>query len=196
MFRRLENKLLRNINTPPEIVRQLMKTAISIGEIRKAVPSIPVMLYDKIPDNIPLDIWLSKISPKYKCVIILYLWDRTPEGAYGHFISILSHHPNTIEVFDSTAQEPDYLRNLQDYSTASSLGQGTLKILSNIRTNNYDGRYNSDLLQKKNMETCGRWCILRCLFGDYSEEQFASTIKSLSKKYKLSKDYLIVLLTM
>ena len=187
----IEKKLLRVIDTPSHVVKQLIMTPLTIGEIRRAVPDIPVELYNKIPDGAIISEWLKR-SPS-KCAILLYLWDKNKDGAYGHYISVLNRG-NVLEIFDSFANEPDGLREFLKPDKAKYLNQGKLKLLRGMGHN--EGRYNDKKLQNKNAECCGRWAILRCLFRDYDEETFANTIKKMAKKYGMTNDYLCVLLSL
>ncbi len=121
----------------------------------------------------------------HNALIILYLAEPT----YGHYVCLL-RRDNALELFDSTAREPDQLRGGLSPALASKLGQYRRQLVRAMRAaRDRDGlalRYNDIRIQPdgrdpetgRPSETCGWWCLLRALHSDLDEYQFVAFVEA------------------
>lgn len=124
--------------------------------------------------------WLSK-QPR-KAAIVLHRW--RPD--YGHWTCMFMQPGGKLQLFDSTAAEPDSLRDKQSAEDARALGQDRASIVRALRGE--PARYNDYPLQSSETQTCGRWCMLRLAMRKLSEDEFADTIYALAEHYGVPPD--------
>jgi hypothetical protein len=128
---------------------------------------------------------------------MLYKWGDT----YGHYIAACLQDSGDIQLFDSTATGPDNLQSLQSVEAAARFGQDRRRLLADIRQmteppgSSAGAYYQDQPVQEKGAETCGRWCALRVLFRDYSEDDFTEAFNNLSLKLNIPIDIIATLLT-
>jgi len=181
-------KISKNLPRIDEAAR-LSRVPLSMDAIRRAMPGCIVCMYDDIP-NMPLNEWLETVPDK--SAIILYRWS----GEYGHYIAACLQSCGDIQLFDSTATGPDDLRRLQTEEKAAGLGQERRRLLADIRQMTGAGAFYQDRpVQEKGAETCGRWCALRVVFRDFSEDDFTDAFNNLSVKLNIPIDILATLVT-
>lgn len=121
---------------------------------------------------------------------------------YGHWVCIIMDtNKNSIYFFDSYGTFPDdelkYIPNnfksvsKQDYAYLSQLFEQAMD-------DGYKIDYNEYVLQgaDEKISTCGRWCGIRLLLRNLSNDEFYKYIKLLSKNSGFSiLDFLITVLT-
>jgi len=189
----LGDKIILNLPRIEEAA-SLSRVPLSMEQLREAMPGCAIVLYDEIP-NIPLNKWLSTMPDK--SAIMLYKWGDT----YGHYIAACLQDSGDIQLFDSTATGPDNLQSLQTEEKAARFGQDRRRLLADIRQmtelpGSLAGAYYQDQpVQEKGAETCGRWCALRVLLRDYSEDDFTEAFNNLSVKLNIPIDIIATLLT-
>lgn len=162
-----------------------MNKSLSDIEISEALDNnCKVITYIELSKYKNIDQLLS--NKKY--IIILY---ETMQN-YGHWCCLFKTNKDTIEFFDSYGVLPDdelkYAYKFFRKKNNMILPHLTFLLLFCP----YKVEYNNYKFQKKgpNIATCGRWCIVRCLFSDYNIDEFYK----LFKKYK-NKDKVVLYLT-
>lgn len=124
---------------------------------------------------------------KHHQMILLF---PTTSDTMGHWIAVLCNN-KTITHFDSYGlswkQELGYSHNA--YTKQNLLGV----LYNKAMQDGYRVDYNHQRLQemRSGINTCGRWCAMRCRFSYLDSEEFAK----LFIKQKESPDYLITILT-
>ena len=176
-----------------ETARALVDVPVSMEQLRRALPGVHVVLYDEIPE-MPLDEWLR--SAPDRGAIMLYRWtDR-----YGHFVAVTLDDAGSVNLFDSMAGGPDSLRDRLDPAVASELGQGSLRLLKDIRlmtpAAQKKARYQDQRVQASRSETCGRWCALRVVFREFDEDEFTRSVHETARAFGMTPDVMVVLLTL
>lgn len=149
---------------------------------------VKVLSYKDIYNYNSID---SLLHP-YNFVIILY--EMTPGN--GHWCLFFKRNNKVCEFFDPYGIKIDDQIKWVDDFYKFQLGENYRYLSSLILYSKYNLEYNPYQFQKysKNINTCGRWCILRYLFKKLSIDKFHKMIKSLSKKFKLSFDNLVTFL--
>mgnify|MGYP003651063950 CR=1 FL=1 len=181
-------KISKNLPRFEEAAR-LSRVPLSMDAIRRAMPNCIVCVYDDVP-IMPLNEWLGSVPDK--SAIILYRWS----GEYGHYIAACLQDNGNIQLFDSTGHGPDDLRSLQTEEKAADLGQERRRLLADIRQmDNAKAFYQNQAVQGKGAETCGRWCALRVVFRDFSEDDFTDAFNNLSVKLNIPIDIIATLVT-
>ena len=129
---------------------------------------------------------IDKFFKRNKYLIILYEWKKN----YGHWTCILKQG-KTLEFFDSYGTQPDM--ELKDFSkyTRNQYGMEFPLVAKLLMDSNKEIHYNNYKLQsqKQGVNTCGRWCIYRCLNDHLNIDQF---VHKLIYRYKIKPDKLIV----
>jgi hypothetical protein len=158
--------------------------ALSNSEIEKALNNdVNIIKYSDIDKykNI-IDLFNG-----HKYVVILWDYQKEP-SIFGHWTCLHYVGDNVLSYFDSYGYKPEELRTYipkfykkQHYPSINYLN----KLLRNEMINNKRKIiYNHHKLQKlkTGIETCGHWCIYRCLRSDLDENQFYKLFKGVSNK--------------
>ncbi len=157
-----------------------MDRSLSDSDISKYIPNI--LTYEELGKVEPE--WLLSHLP----ICILYLAKKN----YGHWTllhkTIDEKGNEVIEFFDPYGIIIDgqfkYLPEMPHF-----MAQKLLKLSKLI-----DIHYNEYQFQdmKKGINTCGRWCVLRCLMENLTLEQFRKNIVLLCRRLKIKPDELVV----
>lgn len=132
-----------------------------------------------------------------KNFIILLIEDQQNSG---HFVCLLKYTSKrykkpVIEYFDSYGKPPSFhIKNLSEVIN-DQLNQDELWLdkLLNKALRKYTIIYNKCKFQevKTNVNTCGKYCILRCIllqYRNYDLVQYINFMNRMKKKYNLSYD--------
>lgn len=127
-------------------------------------------------------------------VVILYLSSED----YGHWTTLFQYpNSNVIEFFDPYSMVPDGEFRYIDTQKRKELKESS-PLLSELLIK-YDGpiEYNNYKFQRfaKNVNTCGRWVVLRLTMKDLTLEQFRNIFITDAKKFKFDRDELVTYLT-
>ena len=125
------------------------------------------LLYKDLKGLINLDSWIEETP------FTFVLYNYTP--SYGHW-TCLFKCPGGVEFFDSYGVKPDEMILDLPKKIVNNYGYEYPEILRLLKTSKRKKFYNQYELQnpkKKDIKTCGRWCILRCLFNKDTIEEFA-----------------------
>ncbi len=176
-----------------ELLDNSEKNPYSTDEIKRICENkIKIIYYKDLANMKNIN---EALKPFGKCVALI----ETSKNI-GHWIAMLKQpdpdHKNkkVIEWFDSYGIEPDnelYLipKNVRDE-------MGTNKPLFSLlcKKSGYDVIYNKFPLQefKSNINTCGRFCALRCHFSKWPLKKFISAFESKN----LSPDEIATMMTM
>jgi hypothetical protein len=166
-----------------------MEYSVTNFDIERILGNNTATLYYKDLKDYPN---FKDLFKKFKYVFILYNWG----GNYGHWTCLFLRPPdyNTVEFFDPLGIMPD--REILDIPKKIrqkyKMSVPLLTLLmqewpGNIEYNNYKFQKN-----KKGVNTCGRWCIFRCLNYGLDIDEFKKYIDSFGVD---NKDELIVELT-
>lgn len=161
-----------------------MDKSLSDNDILNFLPNCKIIKYNELSnyDNI------NNLLNSSKFIIILY----ETKMNYGHWCCIFLNNKNNIEFFDSYGCIPDlqlkYIPTVfrkQNNELFPHLTWLLINCNNKIEYNNYKFQKN-----KKGINTCGRWCVVRCILSDLNIDEFYK----LFKKYK-NKDKIITELT-
>ena len=144
--------------------------------IKKIMPDVPTMLYDELKNirNID-DILISNA-----CIILYQIKQNI-----GHWVCILKHG-DIYEYFDPYGHKVDYYigKCMNKTPFLSRLLFGTHK---KVISNNY--KYQES---KKDIATCGRHVVCRCLLKTIDLKQYYNIFKNTSK---IQSDDLVTFIT-
>lgn len=124
---------------------------------------------------------------------IFVLYEYKPN--YGHWTCILkTKGPNgkpAVEFFDPYGIKPDHQIKGFSQKIKNEYGMNYPLVVKLLKESKYPIEYNNYKLQKydPNIQTCGRWCMMRCLFDDLDVNKF----KDLFTNKKISKDELVTI---
>lgn len=147
---------------------------------------VKVVVYDELNRYNSID----ELLEPYDSVILLY---RSSEN-FGHWCGINKIKKNTVEFFDPYGLMVDAELGWNTDRVNTKLNQEHT-VLSNLLLNSkYNIDYNEHKFQsmKDNVNTCGRWCVIRTILKDISLEDFAKLFKSRN----VDNDLLVTYLTM
>ena len=156
----------------------LINKPLSSDQIANAIPGVTVLKYNELChfDSLPLP------------MVILY----ETEPNFGHWVAVLET-PEGIEHFDSYGIIPDNELKWINPKFRTASGQDVKYLLRMLYDSGKDINYNTYRFQGRDSSTCGRWAILRILFSDMTNDDFAKAIKYAAKKLKINKESLVCL---
>jgi hypothetical protein len=150
-------------------IEKIINTPMSDNDIKKYMP---VMRYNDFDGRLP--------------AIILY--EEIP--GYGHWAmiheSIDTDGNKCYEFFDSYGMWPDKALKI--------IGSGNSpKIVKWLMDSNKRVAYSNDKLQGSgpNIMTCGRHCIVRHMFSNYSAETYSNALKKIAKDLSTTPDHIV-----
>lgn len=134
-------------------------------------------------------------------VIIFYPAAVIENQTVGHYCALV-YHPerNLVDFYDPLAYKPDEYKKFSDRSLYFERENSLIRHLLTLSNNNFTIDYNHYQHQSRqpNVATCGRHCVLRCLFGEFTNKQYNKMLRVLCKQLKLNprrlKDELVVTL--
>lgn len=169
-----------------QLLTQLKAKALSNDEISRLLDGrVKILTYPELSRYKNID---QLLSP-YGCAIILYQTKKN----FGHWIALIKQGRNVIEHFDSYGIKPDNELKFVKYNMRRELGQDYPHLTYLLYHSPYRLSYNQYHLQKmkKNISTCGRWSVARCILKDIPLDQFVDLFKM--KGY--SPDDVVTMLT-
>lgn len=166
-----------------------MDKALSSDDILKVFDNkTKIITYDQLKNYSSID----ELLKPYGSVFLLYLSAKN----YGHWTLIFRNNKNENEFFDSYGMLDTKILKTIDKNIRKYYNQAS-PYLSKLLLK--DGRkiiYNDNKLQKveKNINTCGRWCIMRLIAKDIDIDNFNNIFTS-QKKLGMGPDELVTYLT-
>lgn len=159
---------------------------LSDGDIRTILgDDIRILTY---PDLGKLKDWRQMFDAKGRC-ILLFLTSSPTEG---HWCCLLNKKKG-IEFFDPYGEPPgEILEDIPD-SRLAALDQNQPYLTRLLRASGKPVFYNTYPFQtdKSGVNTCGRHCVVRCLYAPKSLEQYLKVIQ----KSGMSPDNFVAALT-
>lgn len=166
-----------------------MNHSITKEELLKIFPDIKIVCYNELADYDNID----EILYPTGAFIILYL---TTSMNSGHW-DLVFVRDKKLHFFDSYGFRPD--SNQNNYVSGGILdksNQAYSLLLRLMKDSRYKKVYFNDFkFQGLNTSTCGRWCLMRLILRELTDEEFIKFIKLLSKKCMCKYDELIVALS-
>jgi hypothetical protein len=145
---------------------------LSDGDIRQILGSdIKIMTY---PDLGKLKSADQMFDAKGRC-ILLFLTSSPTEG---HWCCLLNKKKG-IEFFDPYGERPGEILDELPKERLDALDQNQPYLTKLLRASGKPVFYNTHEFQKDkaNVNTCGRHCVVRCLYAPYSLEKYAAIIE-------------------
>lgn len=155
-----------------QLLNQLKAKALSNDEISYLLDGkVKVLTYPELSKYKNID----QLLKPYGCAIILYQTRKN----FGHWIALIKQGPNIIEHFDSYGIKPDNELKFVKSNMRRELGQDYPHLTYLLYHSPYQLSYNQYKLQKmkKNISTCGRWSVARCILKDMPLDEFAKLFK-------------------
>jgi hypothetical protein len=131
---------------------------------------------------------IDSLLKPYDVVIILF--ETVPDK--GHWTILFKRNKKQIEFFDSYGFIVDVELDYVDKKYKNQLKENYRYLTRLIYESPYELEYNPYKFQKmkKDINTCGRWCVLRYEYKKLTIDQFYKLINSV----KIDKDILVTLL--
>lgn len=126
-----------------------------------------IMTYQELQKYNSLD---DALGP-HGALVLLY----TTKNNYGHWVCVFRVNKDTVEFFDSYGYSPDdQLNFIPQYFRERNYGRYP-HLTALLYESGYNIVYNEYQLQdeKKGVNTCGRWCVLRILMKDVPQKKFS-----------------------
>jgi hypothetical protein len=171
-------------------VNQLQSVSLSNRNIIQMMDGrVKIVMYSELHKYKSID----QLLQPYNKVVLLFEWKEK----YGHWAALFKPNDHTVSFFNSYDGYPDdALLNIskqfrkehyEDYPYLSQL----------LLNSPYELTYNDNIYQSKkaNISTCGRWCTVRLILSYLDDDEFHNFIKTTTKKYKITGDQLVTILT-
>lgn len=142
---------------------QIVDTPLTDADIRKILgKDIKIITYPQLNTFRHID---QAFDRKGRC-ILLYL---TQSETSGHWVCMLNKG-KSIEFFDPYGEPPEYALKEIPSSTRKTLNGDEFVLTRLLKESGKKVIYNTYPFQKdrKNVNTCGRHSVVRCLYAPYS----------------------------
>jgi hypothetical protein len=129
-------------------------------------PDTKVFSYPKFAEMQSIE---EAFDPLGRCVFLFL----TENENTGHWLCMFKRD-NFIEYFDSYGQKPEAQRGWLTTEELDELGQSEPYLMNLLKRSKYKVYYNTVPYQKdkRDYNTCGRWCVARLICKDMSNQQF------------------------
>lgn len=160
------------------------------GQIKEFLGDVACLKYSDLVNIEDLDQALDAVP------FIFVLYEYKPN--YGHWTCILKtkgkNGKPVIEFFDPYGVKPDRQRKGLSDKIKNQYGMKYPLVAKLLKESKFPIEYNNHKLQKYDPEiqTCGRWCMMRCVFNNYHIDEF----KDLFTNKKFSRDRLVTISNM
>jgi hypothetical protein len=144
---------------------------LSDGDIRQILgDDIKILTY---PDLGKLKDWRGMFDAKGRCILLFLTMSPTA----GHWCCMLNKQKG-IEFFDPYGEPPGEILDELPRQRLEALDQDSPYLANLLRQSGRPVFYNTHAFQKDKagVNTCGRWCVARCLYAPNSLEYFKSVI--------------------
>jgi len=146
---------------------------LSDGDIRQILgKDISIITYPDLADMHSIDECFDK---KGRC-IILFLTSSPTEG---HWCCMLNKKKG-IYFFDPYGEEPEEQKDGVSAQMLEQLDERQPYLTQLMRDSGRPIYYNTHKYQREgsSINTCGRWCVARCLYAPKSDEYFKKVVDS------------------
>ena len=156
---------------------------LSDSDIRKILPGIKIITYSDLAHygRLPFD--------RKGRLVMLY---QTFSESSGHWVCILKQKKRIL-YFDPYGERPEAPLKTITEEEREAYGEDEPFLTQLLKDSGMPVYYNTHAYQKdrKDVNTCGRWAVARCLYAPESDEYF----KSVVDKSKMSGDDFVSALT-
>lgn len=178
---------------PDEIIQDAKMYALTNTDIQRLLPvDTNIFTYEQLDKTAHID----NLFDGYGRAIMLFLTDSAMSG---HWIALI-RRGNVIEAYDPYGFSPsEWKRKLQpNMEIVKTHNQDKPLLEQKVRGAGYKLVWNKKQQQPKspNVNTCGRWSVMRLLFADFTLDEFNKMIDSIYKETGISGDTLATALTM
>jgi hypothetical protein len=152
---------------------ELRDYPLSDADIRKILGSdIKIITYPELNNIKDIN---QIFDSKGRC-ILLYL---TQSETAGHWVCLLNK-PDGIHYFDPYGEAPEKAKKGADPALLENTDQDEPRLTQLMKASGKPVYYNIHDYQQDNpsVNTCGRWCCVRCLYAPYSDKEFYKVVKS------------------
>lgn len=164
-------------------IAEIRAYALSNDDINEILePDTKVFSYPKFGEMSHIDEAFDKLG---RC-IFLFL---TESSTSGHWLCMFKRKDNIIEFYDSYGGKPDSQREWLSEDELEELGEGTPYLTQLLKASGYRVYYNTYQYQKEKRDynSCGRWCVMRLICKDMSNIQFYNLIREQMKENELKE---------
>ena len=152
-------------------INEVKDYPLSDGDIRQILgDDIKILTY---PDLGKLSNWKQMFDSKGRSIILFLTMSPTE----GHWCCLLNKEKG-IEFFDPYGEKPGEVLEDLPKAKLEALDQTQPYLTRLLRQSGRPVFYNTHPFQKDKagINTCGRWCVARCLYAPNSLEYFKSVI--------------------
>ena len=171
-----------------EMLKSLRAYPLGDDDIQKEMARpVPIWVYNQLYGQNIRSI-LDIMDDKGQAIILV---PRLAKNV-GHWVCVLTNKDGEIEFFDSYGDAPDKQKEGLTPEKIAELGIGDDILVPLLKASGKPVVYNTHKFQaeRDNYNTCGRWCVGRLLFKDFSLEDF----KKMIDETKLPPDDAITIL--
>lgn len=149
-----------------------------------------ILTYKALPQFNNID----QLLEPYKNFIMLYM----SRPNFGHWTCVLKH-PDRIEFFDPYGGKntPDNELNMIKDDVKQITNQDYPYLSQLLYDSGYPIEYNNYQFQEhgQGINSCGRHCIVRCLFKNLLLDEYYEMMNQLCKKFNMNYDQLVTYIT-
>lgn len=154
-------------------IKEIRDYALSNDDIQALLnPETNIVTYPTFANFQHIDEAFDELG---RC-IFLFLTDSPTSG---HWLCMFKRGANQIEYFDSYGEPPEAQRDWIPEDQLEELGEGEPYLYNLLKASGYKVHYNTVAYQsdKKDISTCGRWCVARLICKDFSNKEFYDLVR-------------------
>jgi hypothetical protein len=161
-----------------EQLKQIKAYALSNEDINHILePDTNIFTYPKFCEMESIDEAFDSLG---RC-IYLFL---TENESTGHWLAMYKSKAGVIHYFDPYGEKPEAQRKWISQEQLEALGEGEPCLMNLLKESGYKVFSNAVAYQKdkKDYNTCGRWCVARLVCKDMDDRQFYNLVKKEMKE--------------
>jgi hypothetical protein len=150
-------------------MKHIQSYPLSDQDIRKILGNdIKILTYPELENLHSAD---EMFDRKGRCILLMLVDSPTS----GHWLCLL-RKANAIEYFDPYGEKPDY--DIDKDAMMKELNGNQPFLMDLLKSADVPVYYNTYDFQKdkEDVNTCGRHCVVRCLYAPYSLERYKNII--------------------
>ena len=163
-----------------KIPQEIKAYPLSNTDIQKVLePDTRIFTYPDFARMSSIDEAFDELG---RCIFLFLTESKTS----GHWLCMIKRG-DTIEYWDSYGEKPEAQRKWLSRGELDALGQGEPYLFNLLKQSGYKVYYNTHKYQKTSSvdNECGRWCCMRLVCKDISNDEFMKLINRSMKENKL-----------
>ncbi len=158
-------------------IKEIRDYSLSIEDIQDLLdPDTKIFTYPQFCTMQHIDEAFDSLG---RCVFLFL----TESATSGHWLCMFKRKDH-IEYFDSYGEPPEAQREWLTEEQLEELGEDEPYLYRLLKSSGYKVYYNAVAYQsdRKDVATCGRWCVARLICKDFTNKQFYDLVREQTRE--------------